>query len=246
MSEQTGPKRALAASSRVLVAEDTDDLRMLAVLYLKRLGYAALEAVNGQEALQVTMREQPDAVLMDMEMPLLHGLDAVRQLRAAGYTRPILAVTAYTDRSSMQKALLAGCNDTLRKPLGLAQLKSALANAFGSDTGAARPPADCEAPVCAAQVVCVSKDLEALMPLFLSTRQADLARLETGLADRDFGLIVRTGHSMKGAGGAYGFDAVSRMGDLIERAALMQDDAGVRTQLVALRHYMANLQVRLV
>ena len=246
MSEQTGPKRALAASSRVLVAEDTDDLRMLAVLYLKRLGYAALEAANGQEALQVTMREQPDAVLMDMEMPVLHGLDAVRELRAAGYTRPILAVTAHSDRDSIQKALRAGCNETLRKPLGLAQLKSALANALGSDTGAARLTTEFDAPVDDAEVVCVSKDLEALMPLFLSTRQADLARLETGLADRDFGLIVRTGHSMKGAGGAYGFDAVSRMGDLIERAALMQDDAGVRTQLAAFRHYMTNLQVRLV
>ncbi len=246
MSVKTGPKGALAASCRVLVAEDADDLRMLAVLYLKRLGHTALEATNGQEAVKLTLTEQPDTVLMDMEMPVLHGLDAVRRLRAAGYTRPILAVTSHTDRSSMQKALLAGCNETLRKPLGLAQLKSVLANALGSDTGAARPTADCEAPVCAAQVVCVSKDLEAPMPLFLSTRQADLARLEKGLADQEFGLIFRTGHSMKGAGGAYGFDAVSRMGDLIERAALMQDDAGIRTQLAALRHYMANLQVRMV
>jgi len=246
VSVETGSKGPLAAGCRVLVAEDADDLRMLAVLYLKRLGHAALEAANGQEAVQLTLNEQPDAVLMDMEMPVLHGLDAVRQLRAAGYGKPILAVTAHTDWSSMQKALLAGCNETLRKPLGLAQLKAALDNALGSGTGSARPTTACEAPACAAQIVVVSKDLEALIPLFLSTRRTDLAKLETGLANRDFGLIVRTGHSMKGAGGAYGFDAISRMADLIERAALREDEGGVRTQLAAFRHYMANLQVRLV
>lgn len=95
-------------------------------------------------------------------------------------------------------------------------------------------------------MVNVDLELEALIPLFLATRQKDIAILEAGLAAGDFEAIARVGHGMKGAGGAFGFDAVSQMGDLIERAALVRDDAGVRTQLAAFRHYMANLQVRMV
>lgn len=228
------------------MAEDADDMRKLVVLYLKKLGLTALEACNGQEAVELTMREQPDAVLMDMEMPLLHGLDAVRQLRAAGYRRSILALTSHVDQDALKRALLAGCNETLRKPLTLAQLKSALAEALGSDPAVGQPEPACGNSRSAAEVVCVSKVLQGLLPVFLSTRQEDIAKIEAGLADRNFDLLARTGHTLKGTAGAYGFDAICRMGDMIERAALAHDEAVIRTQLAAFRHHLANLKVQLV
>jgi CheY-like chemotaxis protein len=112
---------------KVLVAEDTDDLRELAVLYLKSLGIAVSEAENGQEAVMLALRDRPDAILMDLEMPILGGLDAARQLRRQGFGGLILAMTGHLAASVRAQTLAAGINDVLSKPVSRAQLHGALA-----------------------------------------------------------------------------------------------------------------------
>ena len=115
----------------VLVAEDADDLRALAVMHLRRLGLTVLEAVNGREAIDQALAHQPDAILMDIEMPLMGGLDAVRHLRELGFSRPILATTAHAGEPHRTLALAAGCNDMLSKPISFAVLRTALDGAIG-------------------------------------------------------------------------------------------------------------------
>ncbi len=110
----------------VLLAEDTPDLRSLAVMYLKRLGLDVIEAVNGQEAVDLALLHRPDAILMDLEMPVLHGLEAVKQLRGRGFGGPILAMTAHTGDDQRALALAAGCNDMLSKPVSRTGLRTAL------------------------------------------------------------------------------------------------------------------------
>ncbi len=111
----------------VLVAEDADDLRQLAVLYLKSFGLAALEAVNGAEAETLALRDQPEVILMDLEMPVLGGLDAAAQLRRAGYRGTIFALTGHPAEAVSAQCLGAGCNDILSKPVSRVQLHAALA-----------------------------------------------------------------------------------------------------------------------
>lgn len=129
---QVQPAPADLLHGTVLVAEDTDDLRTLAVMYLKRLGLTVLEAVNGQAAVDIAMRDHPDAILMDLEMPVLHGLEAVKQLRARGYSRPILAMTAHSTADDRERCLAAGCNDMLSKPVSRAGLRAALDGALSA------------------------------------------------------------------------------------------------------------------
>ena len=116
----------------VLVAEDTDDLRTLTVMYLKRLGLNVLEAVNGQAAVDIAIREHPDAILMDLEMPVLHGLEAVKALRAHGFAAPILAMTAHNSMEQRELCQAAGCNDMLSKPVSRAGLRAALDGALSA------------------------------------------------------------------------------------------------------------------
>lgn len=116
----------------VLIAEDADDLRGLAVIYLKRFGLSVLQAKNGHEAVDLALQHAPDVILMDMEMPVLHGLEAVRELRAAGFGRPILAMTAHGGEPHRTLALAAGCNDVLPKPVSQAVLRAALENALSA------------------------------------------------------------------------------------------------------------------
>ena len=124
------PPAAPPLYGKVLLAEDTDDLRALAVLHLKRLGLTVIEAVNGQEAVDRGLGDNPDVILMDLEMPVLHGLEAIRTLRARGFSGPILAMTAHTGAEERAQALAAGCNDMLSKPVSRANLRAALDGAL--------------------------------------------------------------------------------------------------------------------
>jgi len=92
----------------VLVAEDTDSNFLLVSLILKK-GYEVLRAHNGAEAVRMCREFAPDVVLMDMKMPVMDGLEATRQIREAGSSVPIIAVTAYAIRpATVRKRSMSG------------------------------------------------------------------------------------------------------------------------------------------
>ena len=122
----TSPLDSILLRGTVLVADDADELRALSVFYLKKLGLIALEATNGQEAVEIALRENPDAILMDIEMPVMRGLEAASLLRERGYARPILALSAHSGGDERVRCLAAGCNDLLSKPVSRTRLREAL------------------------------------------------------------------------------------------------------------------------
>jgi PAS domain S-box-containing protein len=107
--------------ARILLAEDHDANRQVVTLRLNQAGAEVIQARNGKEALDLLRdapRERPiDAVIMDMEMPILDGYEAVRQLRAGGFTGPIIAVTAYAMSKDREECLNLGCDDHISKPI---------------------------------------------------------------------------------------------------------------------------------
>ena len=117
---------------RVLIADDCDANRKLFDLILRRGGYEVVFAENGQEAIDACGRSASDGghhlVLMDLQMPGVDGLEATRRLRAAGFDRPIVALTADATVETRQKAREAGCDDYLCKPLRSQTLLDTVAN----------------------------------------------------------------------------------------------------------------------
>lgn len=112
------------SSARVLVAEDHEMNLMVLREYLQVYGYEVCVARNGREALQMAAEWRPDLIIMDIQMPELDGLEAIRQLRAqAAYaTTPIIAVTALAMPGDREQCLLAGATDYLTKPISLRRL----------------------------------------------------------------------------------------------------------------------------
>jgi two-component system cell cycle response regulator DivK len=102
----------------ILLVEDFDDTRLMMKLWLQKKGYRVIEAVDGEQAVELAQREQPDLIIMDMMMPGLGGLDATRQIREYQPLRqtPIVAVSAYGADEYRDRALDAGCNEYVPTP----------------------------------------------------------------------------------------------------------------------------------
>ena len=106
-----------AVAGTILLAEDNLDNQRLIVRHVARLGATLDIAENGERAIEAVRARRYDLVLMDMQMPVMDGLSAVRLLRAAGYDGAIVALTANATRSDMQSCLEAGCDAFLTKPV---------------------------------------------------------------------------------------------------------------------------------
>ena len=101
---------------RILIAEDNDSNYML-MTYILKNHYEFFRAHNGQEALEMVRKEPYDMVLMDLKMPIVNGLEATRQIKAEYANLPVVAITANAFDSDRQRAMEAGCEAFLSKPV---------------------------------------------------------------------------------------------------------------------------------
>lgn len=109
---------------KVLLVEDNPQNMKLLEMLLRAKDYILLKAYDGEEALAMAIREQPDLIVMDMQLPKMSGLEVTKQLRQTlvfSHT-PIIALTAYAMRGDKEQFMEAGCNAYLSKPISTREL----------------------------------------------------------------------------------------------------------------------------
>jgi CheY-like chemotaxis protein len=108
----------------LLLAEDNDLNRDMLTRRLSRRGYSLLEATNGEEAVEVAGEEIPDVILLDLSMPVMDGWEAAGHLKDDEATAdiPIVALTAHAIKGDREKALEAGCDAYVAKPVDMDEL----------------------------------------------------------------------------------------------------------------------------
>jgi two-component system cell cycle response regulator DivK len=123
---------------RLLYIEDNEDnLYMLTLFFDVQGGYELLSAANGAEGIAIAAAEQPDLILMDLNLPEIDGWEATRRLKADPATRsiPLIALTAHAMAGDREKAIAAGCDDFDTKPVQFDRLLAKIERALTKKRG---------------------------------------------------------------------------------------------------------------
>lgn len=119
---------ATTFSPRVMIADNSKDMRDLLKFWLEQRGCRVVEAVNGDEAVELARKDCPDLILMSLRMPVRNGLDATRCIRkhVGECDVPIVALSAYPSADERTAALAAGCTWFIGQPIDFDHLHNLL------------------------------------------------------------------------------------------------------------------------
>jgi signal transduction histidine kinase/CheY-like chemotaxis protein len=235
---------AAPPSLRILLAEDNEVNRKVALLMLERLGNKADVAADGVEVLEALRRQTYDLVLMDIQMPRMDGLETTRRIREeqpAGRRPRIVAMTANALLGDREACLAAGMDDYLSKPMRLDDLRGAL---LRTEKLPDRPSASTLAPAASAGLDPAPLEqlrrleastgrsiLREVVDTFLAETPQRLAKLREALAGGDGEALALFAHSLKGSSGQLGavrlaalcreLEAAGRAGAPAHRAAAL-------------------------
>jgi signal transduction histidine kinase/CheY-like chemotaxis protein/HPt (histidine-containing phosphotransfer) domain-containing protein len=234
----------LKLSGKVLIAEDSPTNQTLIELLLKRMGIESVVVENGQLAVERAQTGEFNIILMDIQMPVMNGYEAARQLRKDGINIPIIALTACAMKGDDKKCFAAGCNDYLTKPIDRKKLAETLAKYL--------PPCDEKSsvkPVSAAAQDTPKKPLprkesasvdrsgieldyqmllervgdegliDEIIPVFLRDNTSRLELLAQAVAKNDQKEIKFYAHSLKGASATIGAAKIAELAKQLETAA---------------------------
>jgi two-component system, cell cycle response regulator DivK len=104
---------------RILVVEDNENNMYLICYIIEKMGHQPIKAVTGEEGVEMAIKESPDLILMDIQLPGIDGLEAIKLIRASQGSAPvpIIAITSYAMTGDRERLLAAGCNGYLEKPI---------------------------------------------------------------------------------------------------------------------------------
>lgn len=222
---------------QILLVEDHPVNQKLATSLLRKWGQEVTLANNGKEALAYFDSRAFDLVLMDMQMPVMGGIEATKLIRARENDRslqriPIIAMTANVMQGDRELCLEAGMDDYVAKPIRVHELLAAL-NRFGI----ANAPSEPESPSFDYGAALIQADAEVvdiIASLFLETYPSDLQVIEDALKGSDYLRIERTAHSLRGTLATFGAQPAAQIAGAIEIAAHAQDPGPIDGDLPAL------------
>ncbi|MCQ9204780.1 MAG: response regulator [Omnitrophica bacterium] len=102
-------------SIKILLVDDEEDFRQLMAFWLESKGYAILTASNGQEAVKVVKNEAPDIIFLDLHMPVMDGVTALKEIRTFNKDVPVIVISAHTGDPKAREAMASGISGVFPK-----------------------------------------------------------------------------------------------------------------------------------
>ena len=214
---------------RILVAEDNEINQKIIMLLLEKMGHSVYAVFNGEQALETLGKRRFDVVLMDVQMPVLDGLETTRRIRAELPTEEqpkIIALTAAVAAINREQCIAAGMDGFISKPVGAAQLRDALLR-VSSNSVKLGTALDESGPIADDQfnfrnledMAKLERDgasglLDKVVGTYQSNTRSAIALLWDAIAWEDSTALHRTAHSLKGSSRQIG---ATKLGDLCEQ-----------------------------
>jgi signal transduction histidine kinase/DNA-binding NarL/FixJ family response regulator len=207
----------------VLLAEDGPDNRLLIGALLQRLGLTVAVVEDGAQAVAAALAGRFDLVLMDIQMPVMDGLEAARALIAAGHAAPLVALTANVMPDDLARYRAAGFRRCIGKPIDVAAFAGVLASLLEQAAGRAARAAMADVP-----------GYDDICNAWRASLDGRLAELQSLLARGELAQAAALSHTLRGSGGTFGYAGVTRLAGDIEKAAGRGDAAAASTALARL------------
>ncbi len=165
---------------RILVADDSKMMRLIVSRALKRVGWEVEEAENGAVVIRKALANPPDLILMDIAMPVMNGLEAMRMLRSYPVLRgtPVVILSSNGQPADVQEALASGAHSLLKKPIKDDQLVSHLVDVIGSNQQRAQVRTSIEAGC--VLIVDDSRLIRTMVKRVLKELECELIEAENG------------------------------------------------------------------
>ncbi|UCE75733.1 MAG: response regulator [Gammaproteobacteria bacterium] len=186
----------------VLLAEDSPDIQRLMRYLLQRTGARVTAVENGERAVEAALREDYHLILMDMQMPVMGGCEAVELLRASGCCTPIVALTANAMKEDRERYQAIGCDGFLPKPVEQAKLYQVLGKYLpcrGDQAAAVESPGERQEDTGVGEIVAQ----------FLRGLDDYARRIDAALREQRYADAQELAHQLKGMGGAFGYPGIT-------------------------------------
>lgn len=195
----------------VLLVEDSPINRRFLGLALSKAGIRMTCAENGRRGVQKAVSGGYDAILMDMEMPIMNGFEATLRLRQIGLTTPIIALTGHGSEEARDRCLRAGCTDHLLKPVDAVRLVETLGRLVARSV---QPNGDSDE---------YCEELRQIALDYLDVQRKRIHEMQALLGQGDYRRLEELAHRIKGTAGTVGLSQFTAPAKRLEEASLHQD-----------------------
>lgn len=222
----------------ILVVDDNPDNRSLIEAYFKGTKFRSTMVSDGREAITAFKKNKYDLILMDIQMPVMDGLEATKEMRKIEKNEslnptPIIALSAYALKEEKDKSIQAGCNLHLSKPIKKSELLTAIATYV--------VPKDNDEEFIAE----VDPDLKDMAINYIALRKEELSVLKQNLIDKDFKNLTSLGHKMRGVAESYGFPELTQYGDELEKASKLSRETECAEIIRKIEHYLKHVKIKI-
>ncbi len=227
-------------SGKVLLAEDNVDNQRLVSMYLKKLGADVIIANNGKEAIEHTAKYDFDLILMDMQMPVMNGIDATIRLREMGYENPIIALTANAMKEDVAACYKAGCDDFIQKPISQQKFMHSIVKFL--------KPVDAiveSSQPLTSSILVEEPEMLDLVQRFVAKLPQYIENIRQNDENNNWDELGHHIHDLKGTSGNYGFDELYKLMQNIEFELTKENYDGVRSMINTLENLYRRIQAGL-
>lgn len=239
----------------VLVVEDNVINQKVVCKMLERLHLSAAIAVNGKDAVQMYTDHRHELIFMDIQMPVMDGLEATKEIRArqtADHRPVIIALTANAMLGDRERCLQAGMDDYLAKPIKQQEIESIIEKWFPADTvpdpGTASAvqeiPEMMIDPKRISQITEIGDSglLKELLTLYLEDLDQFAAGVTAAAAEKEHRQIYEYSHKLKGSSANLGIESIREACKSMEAFAQQKDDAGIAGHFVIMQRLMSDVK----